>query len=72
MFWVEKSAHVPGHLSGGHGSEHNTKVHALLLPFAKGEMATPGAYYDTLPQVPQHAPMSSQPGHFILKHISKI
>ena len=29
-------------------------------------IATPGAYYDTLPQVPQHAPMLSLPGYDLL------
>ena len=46
LFWVGKSAHVPGHLSVGHCSEQNTKVDVLLVPFAKGEMATPGVYCD--------------------------
>ena len=69
MFLVGKSVHVPRHLSGGHHSEQNAEMDALLIPFAKEEIATPGVYCDTLPQVPQHTPTSSQPGCFFVKHI---
>ena len=66
------SAHVPTNVSGGHHSNQNTEADVLVIPFAKGEVAIPGAYSDPLLQVPQHTPMFSQQGHFILKHILKI
>ena len=41
----------------------NAEVDALVPPFLVGEMVAPGAYYDTLPQVPQCTLVSSQPGY---------
>ena len=51
LFWTWKSAHAPGHLSGGHHSEQKAKGDMLLVPFTKGEMATPGAYCDICIQI---------------------
>ena len=47
----------------------DTKVDALVTPFVKGEMAAPGTYHDTLPQVPQCTPTSSLPGFGFIKNM---
>ena len=51
----------------------DAKADTLLdLPFTKGEIAAPGTYCDTLPQVPQHASHQVSQGKFILKHVENI
>ena len=49
----------------------DTKADTLVLPFVKGEIATPGTYCKTLPQIPECTLMLSQPGYILLKHIGK-
>ena len=65
------SAHTPGQLSSSSCSEQRCQSGCSSPPFVQGEMVAPGAYCDTLPQVHQCAPMSSQPGYILLKHIKK-
>ena len=58
-----KSADAPGQLNGSSVAlGGDTEADALITPFMNGEMAAPGTYCDTLPQVPQQALALSQPG----------
>ena len=66
------SAHAPGQLSNSSCSEQRCQSGHSSVPFVKGEMAAPGAYHDTLPQVPQGAPTLSHPGYVLLKTCWKI
>ena len=68
-----KSVHVPGHLSRDSLSEWDTEVAALVAPpIIYMEMAAPGAYHDTLPQVLQCILTPSKPGYILFNHASKI
>ena len=49
----------------------DAEVDTLITPFMKGEMVAPGAYCDTLPQVPWCALTSSQPGYIFIKTCRK-
>ena len=48
---------------------HDKCSHPLFIEW---ETVVQGAYHDTLPQVPQCTPASSQPGYDLLKHIKNI
>ena len=60
--------HAPGMLSKDPQSECGCYSRHAHSPFVESEMVTPGTYHDTLPKVPQHAPMLSLPGYDLLKH----
>ena len=60
--------HVPGMLNRYPCSEWRCQSRHTHPPFVEWETVAQDAYHNSLPQVPQCAPVLSHPGHVLLKH----